>query len=47
MTEAVIFIAALLTVVCAILTALYAIVRDAPPQPQRQCYRRHRLWNFK
>jgi hypothetical protein len=47
MTEAVIFIAALLTLACAILAALYVIVRDAPPQPQRQSYRRHRLWNFK
>jgi hypothetical protein len=39
MTEAVIFASA-------ILTALYVIVRDAPPQPQRQP-QRHRPWNFK
>jgi len=37
MTEAVIFVAAILTLVSAILAALYVIVRDAPPQPQRQC----------
>jgi hypothetical protein len=27
--------------------AFYMIVRNAPPQPQRQSYRRHRPWNFK
>ena len=47
MTETVIILASLAIVTCAILTALYVIVRDAPPQPQRQSYRRHRLWNFK
>jgi hypothetical protein len=47
MTEALIFFAALLTVVVAILGALYGIVRHAPAQPQRQSYRRHRPWNFK
>jgi hypothetical protein len=47
MTEAVIISAALLIVASAILAALYVIVRDAPPQPQRQFYRRHRPWNFK
>jgi hypothetical protein len=47
MTEAVLVVAAILIVACAILAALYAIVRDAPPQSQRQSYRRHRLWNFK
>jgi hypothetical protein len=31
----------------AILAAIYAIVPDAPSQPQRQAYRRHRPWNFK
>jgi hypothetical protein len=39
MSEAVIFVAALLTVAVVILAALYLIVRDAPP---RQSYRRHR-----
>jgi hypothetical protein len=47
MTEAVIFVAAILTLAGAILTAIYFIVRDAQPQPQRQSYRRHRPWNFK
>jgi hypothetical protein len=47
MTEAVIFVGALLILAIAILAALYGIVRNAPPQPQRQSYRRHRLWNFK
>ena len=47
MTEAVLIVAAIMIVACAILAALYAIVRDAPPQPQRQSYRPHRLWNFK
>ena len=47
MTEAPIFAAAILTLASAILAVLYAIVRDAPPQPQRQSYRRHRPWNFK
>jgi hypothetical protein len=45
--EALIFVAAMLTLVSAILAALYVIVRDAPPQPQQQFYRRHRPWNFK
>ena len=47
MTEAVIFVAAMLTLAIAILTTLYGTVRNAPPQPQRQSYRRHRPWNFK
>jgi hypothetical protein len=47
MTDAVIFVAAILTLASAILAALHWVVRDAPPQPQRQSYRRHRLWNFK
>jgi hypothetical protein len=47
MTEAVIFVAAILTLTVAILAALYFIVRDAPPQPERQSYRRHRPWNYK
>jgi hypothetical protein len=47
MTEAVIFVGGLLIVAGAILAALYVIVRDAPPRPQRQSYRRHRPWNFK
>jgi hypothetical protein len=47
MTEAVIFVAAMLTLAIAILAALYGIVRNAPPQLQRQSYRRHRPWNFK
>jgi len=42
MTEAVIFVAAMLTLVIGILAALYGIVRDAQPQPQSQSYRRHR-----
>jgi hypothetical protein len=46
MTEAVIFVAEILTLASAILAALYVIVRDAPPQPQRQSHR-HRPWNFK
>jgi hypothetical protein len=46
MTEAVIFVATILALASAILTALYVIVRDAPPQPQRQP-QRHRPWNFK
>ena len=40
MTEAVIFAAALLTLACAILAALFVIMRNAPSQPQRQSYRR-------
>jgi hypothetical protein len=47
MTDALIFIGALLTVAIAILAALYGLVRNAPAQSQRQSYRRHRLWNFK
>jgi hypothetical protein len=47
MSEAVIFVAALLTVAVVILAALYFIVRDAPPRPQRQSHRRHRPWNYK
>jgi hypothetical protein len=47
MTEAIIFVAAILTLASAILAALYGLVRNAPPQPQRQSYRRHRPWNFK
>jgi hypothetical protein len=47
MTDALVFAAALLILAIAILTALYCIVRDAPPQPQGQSYRRHRPWNFK
>ena len=46
MTEAVIFVAAILTLDSAILAALYGIARDTP-QPQRQSYSRHRPWNFK
>ena len=47
MTYAVIFVAAILTLASAILAALYGIVGNAPPQMQRQSYRRHRSWNFK
>jgi hypothetical protein len=47
MTETVIFVAALLILAIAIMTAIYGIVRDARPKPQRQSYRRHRPWNFK
>jgi len=47
MTDALIFGVAILTLTCAILATLYFIVRDAPPQPQRQSYRRHRPWNYK
>jgi hypothetical protein len=47
MAETVIFVAAMLTLVIAILATLYGIVRSAPSQPQRQHYRRHRLWNLK
>jgi len=47
MIEAGIIFAALLILASAILAALYVIVRDAPPQPQRRSYRRHRPWNFK
>jgi len=46
MTEAVIFVAALLTLVIAILAAFYGLARNATPQPQRQSHR-HRPWNFK
>jgi hypothetical protein len=46
MTEAV-FTAAIVTLVCAILVTLYGIVRNVPPQPNKQSYRRHRPWNFK
>jgi hypothetical protein len=31
----------------AIMAAIYGIVQDARPKPQRQFYRRHRPWNFK
>jgi len=47
MTETVIFASALLILASAILAAIYFIARDAPPQPQRQSYRRHRPWNYK
>jgi hypothetical protein len=47
MTEAVILLAAMLTLAVAILAVLYWIARNAPPQSQRQLYRRHRPWNFK
>jgi hypothetical protein len=47
MTEAAIFVATILTLASVILATLYRLVRDAPPQPQRQSYRRHRPWNFK
>jgi hypothetical protein len=47
MTDAVIFVAALLILAIAILAALYVILRNAPRQPQQQSYRRHRPWNFK
>ena len=47
MTEAVIFICAILILACAILATLYGVVRHAAPQPKRQSYRRHRPWNFK
>jgi hypothetical protein len=47
MTKTVIFFAALLILACAILAALYRMVRDAPPQREQQSYRRHRPWNFK
>jgi hypothetical protein len=47
MSEAVIFVAAILTLACAIFAALYGIVRNAPAKPQLQSYRRHRPWNFK
>jgi hypothetical protein len=46
-TQAVIFVAALLAVVIGILAVLYAVVQATPPQPQRKSYRRHRPWNFK
>ena len=42
-----VFVAAILALAGAILAAIYFIVRDAQPQPQRQSYRRHRPWNFK
>ena len=45
MTEAVIFVAALLTLAIAILATLYSIARNA--QSQRQYHCRHRPWNFK
>jgi hypothetical protein len=47
MTEAVIFVVALLILACVIQATLYGMVRSAPPQPQRQTYRRHRPWNYK
>jgi hypothetical protein len=47
MNEAVIFFAVLLVLASTILAALYRIVRDAPPQPHQESYRRHRPWNFK
>ncbi len=47
MTEALIFIAGILILACAILATLYGVVRHAPAQPKRQSYRRHRPWNFK
>jgi hypothetical protein len=40
MNEGLIFVAAILTLARAILAALYGLVRGAPPQPQRQSYRR-------
>jgi hypothetical protein len=47
MTEAVILLAAMLTLAVAILAALYGIARNAPPQTERQLYHRHRRLNFK
>jgi hypothetical protein len=47
MTEAVTFVAALTVLAIAMMAALYGIVGNAPPQKQRQLYRRHRPWNFK
>jgi len=47
MTDALISVAAILALACSILATLYVIVRNAPSQPQRQSYRRHRPWNFK
>jgi hypothetical protein len=47
MTEAVIFVAALTALAIAVVAALYGIVSNAPPQKQRNSYRRHRPWNFK
>jgi hypothetical protein len=47
LTEAMNFAVAILTLASAILAALYVFVRDAPPRPQQQSYRRHRPWNFK
>jgi hypothetical protein len=47
MNEGLIFVAAILTLASAILAGLYGIVRNAPPQMQRQPYRRHHPWNFK
>jgi hypothetical protein len=46
MTEALIFVAAILTLASAILAALYGIVRNAPSQPQRPSYRPHRPWSL-
>jgi hypothetical protein len=47
MTETLSFAAAILILAMAILAALYVICRNAPPQPERQSFRRHRPWNFK
>jgi hypothetical protein len=47
MTEALIFVAAILTLASAIPAALYLIARNAPSQRQQQSYRRHRPWNYK
>jgi hypothetical protein len=46
-TQALIFVAALLALAIAVLTALYEIVPNAPSKPRRQSYSRHRLWNIK
>jgi hypothetical protein len=47
MTDAVIFVATMLTLAVAVLAGLYGLVGNAPVQSERPSYRRHRPWNFK
>jgi hypothetical protein len=47
MTEVTAFAVAISTLASAILAALYFFLRDVPPRPEQQFYRRPGVWNFK
>jgi hypothetical protein len=40
MTEVIAFAVAISTLASAVLAALYVVVRDTPPRPEQQSYRR-------